>query len=151
VEFFEGAWPLLVQVSPSVYDRATIEQMQNSFERYFRRGEKYAVITVSPKGSHPPGAQERKAIAEWANSPRIRDYSKALCVASASVMESALMRGALTAMLWIWTPPSPHKAVSTLDEALNFTLDNLAQSAVPLPRGPNALRLEVTSWLRTHL
>jgi hypothetical protein len=151
VEFYEGAWPLLVHVSPKSYDRASLDLMQTSFERYFERGQKYALITCSPRGSHPPGAQERKAIAEWANSPRIREYSRLFCVGSASVVDSALMRGALTAMMWIWTPASPHKAVATLDEAFDYTLEKLENGAVPLPRGPNALRVEITSWLRPRL
>jgi len=151
VEYYEGSWPLLVALSPKLYDRAEVEQMQSSFERYFRRAERYALITVSPRGSTPPGANERKAIAEWANSPRVREYSKQLCVGSASVMENALMRGALTAMMWIWTPASPHKAVSTVDEAIDYALDKLKTSQVPLPRGGEALRVEIHSWLRTRI
>lgn len=148
MEYYEGSWPLLVALSPKVYDRAAVAEMQASFERYFQRGQRYALVTVPPHGSTPPGANERKAIAEWANSPRIRDYSKKLCVGSASVVENALMRGALTAMMWIWTPASPHKAVSTADEAIDYCLEKLESGNVPLPRGGEALRVEVHAWLR---
>ena len=148
MEFYEGSWPLLVSLGPKVYDRAAIELMQASFERYFLRGERYALVTVSPRGSTPPGAHERRAIAEWANSPRVRDYSKRLCVGSGTVVENALMRGALTAMMWIWTPVSPHKAVSTTDEAIDFALEKLKAANIPLPRGGEALRVEIHSWLR---
>lgn len=151
MEYFEGSWPLLVCLGPKVYDRAAVELMQSSFERYFLRADRYALVTVSPRGSTPPGAHERKAIAEWANSPRVREFSKRLCVGSASVVENALMRGALTAMMWIWTPASPHKAVSTVDEAIDYTLDKLNTAQVPLPRGGQALRVEVHSWLRDRI
>lgn len=151
MEFYEGSWPLLVHLGPKAYDRAAVEQMKASFERYFRRTDRYALVTVSPRGSTPPGAHERKAIAEWADSPRVREFSKQLCVGSASVIENALMRGALTAMMWIWTPASPHKAVSSVDEAIDYALDKLKAADIPLPRGGEALRVEIHAWLRDRI
>lgn len=151
MQYYEGSWPLLVALAPKVYDRPAVELMQTSFERYFERGERYALVTVSPRGSTPPGANERKAIAEWANSPRVRGYSKQLCVGSATVVENAVMRGALTAMMWIWTPASPHKAVSTVDEGIDFCLDKLKATSIPLPRGAQALRVEIHAWLRGRI
>jgi hypothetical protein len=151
VEFNDLSWPLLVMVSPKVYDKGSVELMQSTFERIYQRGDRYAFITVSPRGASPPGAQERKAIAEWANLPRSRKFSRDLCVCSASVLESALMRGALTAMMWIWTPASPHKAVADLSEALDYTLSMLEQAGVPLPRPAAMMRSEVESWVASKI
>lgn len=151
MEFNDSSWPIFVMVSPKVYDKASVDLMQSTFERVFQRGERYALITVSPRGASPPGAQERKAIAEWANLPRSRKYSRELCVGSASVVENALMRGALTAMMWIWTPASPHKAVANLSEALDYSLTLLEEGAVPLPRPASMLRSEIEKLVASKI
>ncbi len=56
--------------------------MTQGFERYFVRGERYATLHVSPKDADAVGAKERKLIVDYANNPRVKEFSKKLCVTS---------------------------------------------------------------------
>ena len=68
-----------------------------------------------------PNARARKRIADWADAPRVRELSKKLCVASATVVAGPISRGALTAIMWLWKPASPHKAVANPSEAIDYS------------------------------
>lgn len=116
------------------------------FERYFARGERYALITGSPRDS-VIAARERKLITDWTNSPGVRERSRELCVGSATIVPSALSRGALTAMLWVCKPTSPHLAAADGDEALDFTLAKLEEARLPLAASPSIVRREALKVL----
>ncbi|MFO0682654.1 MAG: hypothetical protein U0234_11410 [Sandaracinus sp.] len=130
VELFEDHRPLVVVVSPAVVTAATIDAMASAYERLFQRGRRYASISVSRRGGATVGARERRAIAEWANSPRVREMSKELCVGSSTIVEGALQRAALTAIQWFWTPIAPHRAVATAAEAVDFCHERLKASGL---------------------
>ena len=51
-------------------------------------------------------------------------------VAVAIIADSPLLRGGLTAVLWLKSPPCPTKVVTTMAEALDFCLDALARAGV---------------------
>jgi hypothetical protein len=76
------------------YSEQEFKEMVAGYDALFARGDRYALITYTPDGGELPGAKERKRIAEWAESPRVRDLSKKLCVGSATIVENALMREA---------------------------------------------------------
>jgi hypothetical protein len=71
MKFLESAWPLLVAVGPMKLTDAELEEMFSGYERYFERGERYALMSVTPRGAEAPGARERKRMADWAGSPRV--------------------------------------------------------------------------------
>jgi hypothetical protein len=108
--------------------------MLAGFERYFLRGERYALISYTAEGGGLPGACDRKRIAEWANQPRVRALSARLCVGSAPVVQSALMRGTMTALLWFWEPACPLRLATTPTEAIDWCLDRLEEEGVSVPR-----------------
>ena len=93
--------------------------MTRGFERFFIRGERYATLFVSPKNADPVGAKERKLIVDYANEPRVKEFSKKLCVASATVIENTFMRGTLTAIQWFWTPAAPFRAVASVKDGVD--------------------------------
>jgi hypothetical protein len=148
LRFIEDCFPLLVTVGPKRWDPGEIEQMTHGFERYFVRGDRYATLFVSPKGADAVGAKERKLIVDYANNPRVKEYSKKLCVASATVIENTLMRGTLTAIQWFWTPAAPFKAVASVEAGLHYCLDELDRARIPLPRSAAALQLELLKQLK---
>jgi hypothetical protein len=71
-----------------------------------------------------------------------------LCVGTATVLPSAVARGAFTALLWFWTPPCPFHTATTLDDGLRYCLRMLDQNALALPRAEDEVRRGVTSLLR---
>lgn len=118
-------FPVLVAIAPRRYDAASVKRMADAFEHYFQRGERYAVISVQPKGSITPGAAERKLVLDWLQSPRTQRYAGELCVGAATIMHGPVMRGAMTAVLWFWRPPFPMEMVPTVARAVDYCLDRL--------------------------
>lgn len=144
MRFIDSTFPLVVCVGGEVYDDTELKEMREGFERYFERGERYAVINYSPPSAKLPDAKMRGKIAEWANDPHVREQSAKWCVASATVVQSALMRGAMTAILWLWKPPSPQRTVSTPEEAVDYCLFMLDQAGIRPPRS----RVQLMELLR---
>lgn len=149
LRFIEDDLPLLIIVSPmGGYDEAAIREMNARCEGLWTRGARYALISSTPKGASTTGARGRKLIAEWANRPRVRQMSKQHCVASATIVENAVARGALTAILWLWTPPAPHKAVAAPGEAIDWCMEHIERAGLALPRPAPELRRHVARVLR---
>jgi hypothetical protein len=148
MEFIDNWFPLVVMVREGSFDAAEIDQMSTAFERYFRRGEPYTVLSVARLGAHSPDARARLRIAEWASLPRVRQFSKLLCAGTATVVSFPWERRALTALFWLWTPASPHQSVATVHEGLEYCLTRLAEWGVGLPRERETFRIDVQRMLR---
>jgi hypothetical protein len=148
MRFIDDTFPLLVVLHGARFDAAEMRDMVEGYERYFERGARYTVLIVSPGIFVRLGARERKLIGAWVNDPRVRELSGKLCVGSATVVPSAMARGALTAILWFWTPPWPNCAVSTVEEGLDFCIGKLADASLPLPRPTEEIRAAVLGMLR---
>jgi hypothetical protein len=140
MRFLESAWPLLVTVGPMKTTDAELEEMFAGYERYFARGERYALMSVMPRGAEGPGARERKKLAEWAGSPHVYACSKKFCVGSATLVTNPIMQGALTAILWLWKPAAPHLAVRTVRDGVSFCLERLTAERIAMPQGADAIR-----------
>ena len=148
MHFIDETFPLLVVLHAPRFDDQEMREMVEGYERFFQRGVRYAVLVVSPGVFVRIGARERKAIGAWVNDPRIHALTGKLCVGSATVVPSPVARGALTALLWFWTPAMPHRAVSTVEEGLDFCLEHVASAGLTLPRPAVEIRAEVVSLLR---
>jgi hypothetical protein len=148
MEFIDNWFPLVVTVREGSFDEAEMEQMATGWERYFRRAEPYAVLNAARVGANAPDARGRLRIAQWGNLPRVRQFSKLLCAGTATVMTFPWERRAATALSWLWTPPSPCRSVSSVDEGLAYCLESLAQRGVDLPREPETFRIDVQRMLR---
>lgn len=143
MRFVDTTFPLIIAIGSNAFDQAEFDSMAAGFERYFQRGERYALITYAPHGPLLPDARYRKLVADWANTPRVRELSARLCVGSATVVQSAVMRGAMTAILWLWTPPSPHCAVATPYEAVEWCLDRLLLSGISIDCSRNHMQAKL--------
>lgn len=139
VLFVDDFFPLVLCLGPDVWNDEAVNDLAAGSERLFARGERYALITCSPDKSEM-GARERKLITDWSNKPHVREKSRQFCIGSSTVVRSALHRGALTAIFWLWKPPSPHEAASTPEAAVDWCLDRLVSAEIPLPRSRDALR-----------
>ena len=144
-------FPLLLQVGPHRYDAAEVASMAEQFEPYFQRGLRYASLYVQPPDAVNPGAHERKLITEWSDSPRVREFTRTLCVGTAVVLPNPIFRGALTAMMWLWKPVVHIEAVESVSEGIDYCLKCLEKADIPLPRAAGALRLEATELLKPLL
>ena len=143
MKFIETGWPLLVAVGGMKTTAAELEEMFSGYERYFERGERYALMSVTPRAADGPGARERKRLADWAGSPRVYAMSKKLCVGSATLVTNPIMQGALTAILWLWKPASPHLVVRSVRDGLTFCLERLTAENVSMPQGADEIRRSI--------
>lgn len=141
-------FPLLVHVGPMEHTEEAIREMAHLYEEYFERGERYAVLSLQPRNARIPGPRERKRITDWTTSPRVTDATRKLCVASSTVLPSAIVRGVFTAMLWIWSPPVPVKAVARVEDGLDHCLNALIREGLALPRPASTIRAEVLDAVR---
>lgn len=146
--FVEDFLPLLVVVYAARFDDDELKELAAGFEPHFKRGERYAVLSLSIDGFARIGARERKLIADWANTDRVMDASRRLGVASSPVLPSAMARAALTALFWLWTPPTPVYPAATFDEGLDVCLRALVGAGLALGRSSEAVRLELLDRLR---
>jgi len=93
-----------------------------------RPGPRALIFDATTAGPTP--AAHRKKQAEWMK--RFENETRATTVGTAFVLPSALMRGILTAILWLQPMACPHVIVATLAEGLEWARERLHQS-VPKP------------------
>lgn len=139
VVFIEDFFPLILALGPAKWTEATVSHMAVAYEGYFRRGERYALISG---GGGDISARERRALGQWADSPRVREMSRELCVGSATITRSAIARGALTALLWVWKPASPHHVSATSADAVDWCLQRMSDTQLRLPAPRDVVRRE---------
>lgn len=144
-------FPLLIGVAPMRYDASTIRQLTDSFEGYFQKRERYAFMSVQPRGSIPPGPAERKLLMQWLSSERVRRCSADLCVGSAAVVDNTVMRGALTALLWFWQPPFPLEVVKAPEQGIAHCIELLQKRGLVQPDGAATLSASAARALAAAL
>ena len=122
-------WPIIVL---RVRNDTSPEQFQKVFGKYesevFARRKRYVSITDLTELSRPPGARERRAMADW-----MRDKDPVmsrLAIANSNVSGSAVARGALKALYWVQKPNIPQATHSTLDEALDWARKLVAHHGI---------------------
>lgn len=143
MQFLDADLPLLIAISPSHFDDDEMQQLRDGFERYFARGEKYALLWTLAKGHQSPGWRERKRLGEWISHPRVVDFTKRLCVGSAAVVPNAIERGALAGIMLIGKPAAPFRAVPNAAEGLDYCFEQIAKAGLALPKPAPVLRFEV--------
>lgn len=143
MRFIDDCFPLIVIVSRPNFDAAEVRAMIDGFETYFQRGEKYAVLSLSPRNAPVPAQAERKMISEWINHPRVRDYTRRLCVGSATLIANPLTRAAYSIIMAFGKPAAPTEAVPTLERGLDYCFERLRLSGLSTPRSPDLVRYEL--------
>jgi hypothetical protein len=132
--FIEDLFPLVISIGPlGGFDERQVRLMDEYYESLWKRGERYAIVSHSPKAADATGARGRRLIVDWANSPRVKAMSRKYCVGSTTVVPNAVARGALTAILWLWSPSSPHQACSTPEEAIDWSVARLVEAGISMP------------------
>lgn len=91
--------------------RVVTESLQ---DKVFARGEPYTLV-IDATFAGVPDAAARQHFAEF--SKRNAALTKRYCRAEAYVLPSAVLRGALTAIMWFSPFEYPHKIFATVDEA----------------------------------
>lgn len=88
----------------------------------------YVMITDTRGITEIPGADVRKLTSEWMEK-NARGHTS---LGSATIVKSAVVRGALTALYWLFEPPSPQAVVSDWAEAHAWALAKFDAAGVTL-------------------
>lgn len=99
----DSDWPRLQIRWHSEIHADEVEQLFARLDEYYARGERFGSI-VDVRGARTSAAT-RSLMAKEASrqTPVARLYS----VGTAVIVDSAVVRGALTALFWIYEPPAP--------------------------------------------
>jgi len=147
VRFIDDYFPLIVTVSANKMDAAEVQSTSEGFEKYFARGERYAVLNTTPRDFEIPDAAARMLIAQWVNHPRVRDYTKRLCVGAASVNRSMLYRVAFNVVMAFQKPATRMECFATLEQGLDFCLSRLKAERLATAKPLDLIRYEVLKML----
>jgi hypothetical protein len=127
---FVDIWPLIVIEAPAHATFESIEWFCARQDEILGRRELFASIQDMRSMRGMVDAKSRRAIADWAKArdAEIRRWQ----VASATVTDSAIARGIITAVHWLSKPPIPHDVTGSMRVATDFVVDHLKQGGVPI-------------------
>jgi hypothetical protein len=144
MQFLDSYFPLVVCVSGQSFDAGEVRQMADGFESYFARAERYAVLFVPGAHASMPGPQERKLISTWADHPRTLELSRRFCVGTAVLVENALVRAALTALMAFRDSASKVESVATVDKGIEYCLGRIREAGLELAKPPDLIRYDMS-------
>jgi hypothetical protein len=124
----DSGYPLVVVTFEGTVDDATFDGYLKRMDDYVARRQRNAFVFDASGAGRTPAPQRRKQ-AEWMkiNEATLRAFS----AGCAFVITSPLVRGALTAILWLQNIPSPYTVVGTRSEAERWAR---AQLQAPAPK-----------------
>ncbi len=128
-----------------------MESLPPYFEQYDRllaRREPFVSLVDMRPCRTMPGADVRKAIADWGL--RIADERERWVVGVAFVVTHPLVRAALAVVHWQAPPRQPTRVCSDPQEALDFLVERLSLNGLPRPDGLAALRSELATGEVAH-
>jgi hypothetical protein len=115
-----------------------LTMMTAAFREIFARRKKYVVITDVRGIRKLPDAKTRQRVADWWKT--IAADQRIWNLGSANVVSSGPVRGALTALSWLFTSPTPQGYVPDMAAALEWAADRLREADLELPPSAAALR-----------
>jgi hypothetical protein len=112
--------------------------MSAAFRDIFARRKKYVCITDVRGIAKLPDAKTRQAVADWWKT--LAADQRIWNLGSANIVSSAPVRGALTALSWLFTSPTPQGYVADMDAALEWAAARLREADLAMPLSAERLR-----------
>lgn len=129
--FDEAAWPLLYVRFPSkpLSDEG-FEYFITRYTAYVERGMRFATILDSRGLTTAITAHQRKRLTEWFEVTG--ELASEVHFGIATLIGSAVIRGALRAVTWIAPIPVPVKAFGSISDAAPWVRQILTQQGIPV-------------------
>ncbi|MDH3726691.1 MAG: hypothetical protein OER77_04095 [Myxococcales bacterium] len=129
--FDVSMWPLVVISMPPVMIEDDIIYMRECYEHVFAAPTRHALIVDTTKIARVPEATMRRQLKEFedGNRPIIREKN----IGSAIIIQSAIVRGAYTALRWISPQPAPNKAFSNMEAAARWCVEGIEADGQIVP------------------
>jgi len=96
-----------------------------------RRLQRKSVMIVDMRKAGPLSAPQRRTSSEWMK--QNLDLYKQCVLGGAFVIDSPIIRGVLTALLWLAPLDMPYEVVGTLDDAVRWAIKRFDAERVPVP------------------
>lgn len=122
-------YPLVVVTTPKqrTSDEEVLKFIEGQRGLLARRTKHLALCDA--RSGHAMPATQRKIFGDWLRESA--DASRRYTMGMAIVVDNALIRGALTAVLWVVEPTCPTKAVSTLEDGFAFLTECGERAGMP--------------------
>lgn len=120
-------WPLVSIRMVGAADDATFGGYLAEYDGLLERKERYAIV-IDALEAAPPSARQRSLQAAW-----MKDRQKKLaerCVGGGFAIGSPLVRGALTAILWVQPLPFPHSVHGSVRDAERWVRERLTEKGL---------------------
>lgn len=116
---------------PSDQELADSLQTITSLLEDDRRLLRKSVIVVDLRKAGPLSAPQRRTSSEWMK--KNLELYKQCVLGGAFVIDSPIIRGVLTALLWLSPLDMPYEIVGTLDDAVRWAISRFDAARVPVP------------------
>jgi len=125
-------WPIVIStIYGQDHSEQALKDAYDAWTSFMHRGPHVLIIDMTAGNAGATAAQRAK-VAEWleANDSLLKAKKQ---LAHIMVVNSAVVRGIITAVFWVRPPVNPHHVVSTLDEAVDLAGATLKQAGVLVP------------------
>ena len=140
----DSCWPVVVATCPTTFPLESVGEMATAFGKLLARREKFVLIVDARPLRQIPDARWRKELAAWMNDPGFRDTQARYNLGSANILPvAAPLRAVMTAITWLWNPPTPQSYPGEMRDAIDWALERLDKAGVTGPAGTD-LRAELT-------
>jgi hypothetical protein len=117
---------------------ADLESMLRQFELLLYRGQRYTLLVYCDPAAKVMTARQRKMVSEWY---RMRtEQVRRINVGTAIVIDSTLVRGAMTAFNWLIEPIAPQANVATIRDGIDFCIARLKEAEMTVSDDIYAMR-----------
>lgn len=125
---FLGLWPLVV-IDVGDAKREDYQALFDAVDRMvIAKKQPYVMITDTRRVTQIPGADVRKTMADWMKKNAVGHTS----LGAVTIIKSSLVRGAMTALYWVFTPPNPQGIAADWTEAHRWSVTKFDEANVPL-------------------
>jgi hypothetical protein len=123
-------FPVVVQTTHPGYTRECAIAMLDAFDALLARGDRYALVSYYRLDAGMMRASERKLVTDWWATRKFR--LQQLNVLTVTVLPSAILRGGLTAMVWVVQPKLRIVSAASVEEGIRIAANGLRAAGVPL-------------------
>lgn len=120
-------WPLVAIRFVGTVDDATFKRYLSEYDVLLEQNKRYGIL-LDALDADAPTAKQRSLQATWMKEREARLRER--CVGGAFAIGSPIIRGALTAILWLQPLPFPHAVFGTTSEAERWVRTRLRDADV---------------------
>jgi hypothetical protein len=123
-------FPLVLVTCPVSPNEANVREMFARLHDVRQKCMRHGIVMDTRPVREVADAKLRKVLVDLTKASA--DDTRRWCVSTAVVVESALVRGAMTAIAWVFPPPTPTLTVATLREGVDWCCAKLEAEGIQL-------------------